>query len=141
MHQTGFRLSAQLLRNSYIIQLIQNYHLRGLELSETIVRELSGEIHELWIETNKWQIGPTMLRFGYDVKKLDSYDIRNVILNLEKSQWLQLNSGEIEKLYQFKNSNDLSWEEHRKNYDMLRVAIEVLAEQSGLVSCSVSAKK
>lgn len=122
-------------------ELIQNYHLRGLELSENIVRELSGEIHELWIETNKWQIGPTMLRFGYDIKKLDSNDIRNVILNLEKSQWLQLNSGEIEKLYQFKNSNDLSWEEHRKNYDMLRVAIEVLAEQSGLISCSVSAKK
>ncbi|MEC9284022.1 MAG: hypothetical protein VX642_15010, partial [Bdellovibrionota bacterium] len=123
------------------IRLIESYRSTNVGLTEALVRNLSEQIHELWIDSNKWQIAPTLKRFNYDVEKMSSNDIRNFILNLEKSQWLQLNSGEIEKLYQFKSTNDLSWDEHRKNYDMLRVTISVLAEESGFLSCNHSAKK
>ena len=109
------------------IHSIKEAHKAFPELTEDLVRTLAEVIHQNWMQVNKWQLQPSFKKLGWNVNNMNPDDIMEKIRSMEKSQWLLLNPGEIEKIYQFMSAKDLSWDEHRKDFEVLTVAIKTLA--------------
>lgn len=122
---------------SEYVKLIQRYRSRYSELSPDLLSEISFEVHQVWMEHNKWQLDSILKKLGLNHQEMSVSEIIDTFRNLEKSKWLQMKPNEVEKIYQFSLTKDLSWSTHKRNIDMVLKSVDFLSEYS-TGKCKVS---
>ena len=120
------------LARAYIEQVLA-MRASGVDFGPDVLSLLSANVHDLWMEQNKWQVSGILKKLGYDYRRLDVKQIIQIFHQLEKSQWLLMAPNEVEKIYQFSVTEKLSWKDHKRNVDMMALSIQFLANPNSCI--------